>query len=134
MSKLNMIEGIGPSYEMKLKEAGIRSVEKLLEFCADKKHREELAKKTGISEKLILTWANHADLFRVKGIGGQYAELLEAAGVDSVLELAQRKPHNLYEKMMETNEKKHLVHRIPTETMIKHWVDASAKLPKVIHH
>jgi len=129
-----MIEGIGPSYEMKLNEAGIRSVERLLEVCGDKKGREEVAKKTGISEKLILTWANHADLFRIKGIGGQYAELLEAAGVDSVLELAQRKPHNLYEKMMETNEMKHLVRRIPTETMIKHWVQASAKLPRAVHH
>ncbi len=134
MSKLSMIEGIGEAYEKKLKEVGIRSVERLLEYCGDKKHRDELAKKTGISEKLILTWTNHADLFRIKGVGGQYAELLEAAGVDSVIELAQRKPHNLYEKMMETNEKKHLVHRIPTETMIKHWVDESSKMPKMVHH
>ena len=129
-----MIEGIGDAYEKKLNEVGIRSVEKLLEFCGDKKHRDELAKKTGISEKLILTWTNHADLFRIKGVGGQYAELLEAAGVDSVVELAQRKPHNLYEKMLETNEKKHLVHRIPTEKMIKHWVDDSSKLPRMVHH
>jgi len=134
MSKLSMIEGIGASYEMKLKEAGIKSVERLLETCADKKGRDELAKKTGISEKLILTWTNHADLFRIKGVGGQFAELLEAAGVDSVMELAQRKPHNLHEKMMETNEKKHLVHRIPTEDQIKNWVKQSEKMPRMIHH
>ena len=134
MSKLSMIEGIGEAYENKLKEAGIRSVEKLLDFCGEKKNRDDLAKKTGISEKLILTWTNHADLFRIKGVGGQYAELLEAAGVDSVIELAQRKPHNLYQKMKETSEMKHLVNRIPTETMVKHWVDESSKLPRKVNH
>ncbi|MDD4189542.1 MAG: DUF4332 domain-containing protein, partial [Eubacteriales bacterium] len=90
MSKISMIEGIGESYEVKLKAAGVRSVEALLKICASKKGRNELVEKTQIGEKLVLKWANHADLFRVKGVAGQYAELLEAAGVDTVPELASR--------------------------------------------
>lgn len=84
MSKLSLIEGIGESYELKLDEAGVKSIEGLLEACATKKGRSELAEKTGISEKLVLKWTNHADLIRIRGIGGEYAELLEAAGVDTV--------------------------------------------------
>ena len=89
--KLNIIEGIGDSYEQKLKEAGIKSSEQLLESCSSKKGRTKLAEKTGITEKLILKWTNHADLFRIKEVGGEYAELLEAAGVDTVPE---KDPHS----------------------------------------
>lgn len=106
--KLNIIEGIGDSYEQKLKEAGIKSSEQLLESCSSKKGRTKLAEKTGITEKLILKWTNHADLFRIKGVGGEYAELLEAAGVDTVPELAKRKADNLAAKMAEVNEAKNL--------------------------
>ncbi len=134
MSKLSMIEGIGPSYEVKLKAAGIGSVEKLLEFCADKKGRNALVEKTGISDKLILKWTNHADLFRIKGIAGQFAELLEAAGVDTVVELANRKPENLYKKIVEVNTEKNLVNRIPTEKDLKKWVEQAAKLPRAVHY
>ncbi|HPX97802.1 MAG TPA: DUF4332 domain-containing protein, partial [Thermotogota bacterium] len=91
MSKLSIIEGIGEAYELKLKEAGITSIEKFLEACISKKGRTELAKKADINEKLVLKWANHADLMRIKGVGGEYSELLEAAGVDTVPELATRK-------------------------------------------
>ena len=129
-----MIEGIGASYETKLKEAGIGSVEKLLEFCVEKKGRDALAEKTGISEKLILKWTNHADLFRIKGIGGQYAELLEAAGVDTVVELANRRADNLYKKCEQVNAEKNLCNRIPPEKSIKAWIAEAGKLPRVVKY
>ena len=104
--KLSAIEGIGPAYEEKLNEAGIDTPGALLEKCATPKGRKELAEQTGISSKLILNWANHADLFRISGVAGQYAELLEATGVDTVPELAQRNPHNLHAAMVKANEEK----------------------------
>ena len=134
MSKLSMIEGVGASYEGKLKEAGIGSVEKLLEFCAEKKGRTALAEKTGLSDKLILKWTNHADLFRIKGVGGQYAELLEAAGVDTVVELANRKAENLFKKLEEVNAEKNLCNRIPPEKVVKGWVEQAGKLPRVVKY
>lgn len=134
MSKLTMIEGIGESYEVKLNEAGIGSVEKLLAACGTKKGRKELAEKTGIAEKTILKWANHADLARVKGIGGEYAELLEAAGVDTVPELAKRKPENLVAKMIEVNEAKKLVRQLPSQKQIEGWVKQAAELPRAIEY
>lgn len=128
MSKISMIEGIGESYEIKLKEAGISSVESLLEAGATKKSRADLAQKTGIPEKLILKWANHADLARIKGIGGEYAELLEGAGVDTVPELAQRKAENLLAKMLEVNETKKLVRKMPTQKQVEDWVQQASEL------
>ena len=118
MAKLNVIEGIGEVYEEKLNASGVNSIEELLETCATKKGRTELAEKTGISEKLILKWTNHADLARIKGVGGEYAELLEAAGVDTVPELATRNAENLYKKMVETNDAKALVRKTPTENQV----------------
>jgi predicted flap endonuclease-1-like 5' DNA nuclease len=106
MSSLSIIEGIGEVYEKKLKEAGVSSIEELLAACASRTGRGKLAESTGISDKLILKWANHADLARIKGIGGEYAELLEASGVDTVPELANRKPENLFARMNEVNEEK----------------------------
>jgi predicted flap endonuclease-1-like 5' DNA nuclease len=134
MQKLSIIEGIGDTYEKKLKVAGITRVEELLEACATKKGRTELAGKTGIAEKLILKWTNHADLIRVKGIGGEYAELLEAAGVDSVAELAKRKPDNLIEKVTEANKTKKVVRKIPTLKQIEDWVKQASELPRAIHY
>jgi len=134
MSKLSMIEGIGESYETKLKEVGVSSVEGLLETCSSKKGRKELAEKTGITEKLILKWANHADLARIKGIGGEYAELLEAAGVDTVAELAKRKPDNLLAKMVEVNEAKKLVRQMPAQKQVEDWVKQAAALPRAIEY
>jgi predicted flap endonuclease-1-like 5' DNA nuclease len=113
MSKLTTIEGIGEVYEAKFVEVGIKSVEALLEAGATKKGRIDLAEKSGISEKLVLKFVNHADLFRIKGIAGEYAELLEAAGVDTVVELAGRRPDNLTAKLAEVNEEKKLVRRVP---------------------
>jgi len=134
MSKLSIIEGIGEVYEAKLKEAGVTSIENLLEVCASKKGRMELAQKADISEKLILKWANHADLARIKGIGGEYAELLEAAGVDTVPELALRKPENLYKKLVEINESKKLVRKIPTQKQVQDWIEQAATLPRALEY
>lgn len=132
--KLNIIEGIGDSYEQKLKEAGIKSSEQLLESCSSKKGRTKLAEKTGITEKLILKWTNHADLFRIKGVGGEYAELLEAAGVDTVPELAKRKADNLAAKMAEVNEAKKLVRRIPIPKQVGYWIEQAGKLPRIMQY
>lgn len=132
MTKLSTIEGIGDVSEVKLKEAGVSSVEALLESCATKKGRSELAEKTGISDKLILKWANHADLDRIKGIGGEYAELLEAAGVDTVPELAKRRADNLFAKMVEVNQEKKLVRKMPVQKQVEDWVQQAADLPRIL--
>lgn len=134
MAKINSIEGIGPVYESKLKEIGISTTEELLEKGATKKGRKTIAEETGISEKLILTWVNHTDLFRIKGIGPQYAELLEASGVDTVPELATRKPENLLKKMTEVNEDKKLVRGLPVLKQVEKWIEQAKELPKKITH
>ena len=109
-------------------------MEALLEAGASKKGRMELAEKSGISEKLILTWTNHADLNRVKGIGSQYSDLLEEAGVDTVPELARRNAENLYQKIMEINEAKKLVRKPPSLSQIQDWIDQAGKLPRVMEY
>lgn len=134
MASIESIEGIGAVYEEKLKAVGITKVELLLEYAATKKGRVKLAEETGISEKLILKWVNHADLFRIKGIGPQYAELLEASGVDSVPELATRRPDNLLIKMTEINEDKKLVRGLPMLKQVEKWVAEAKTMPKVVTH
>lgn len=134
MSKLSVIEGIGDVYEAKLNEAGVKSIEALLDTCSTRKGRSDLAEKTDISEKLILKWANHADLDRVSGIGGEYAELLEAAGVDTVPELATRKAENLFKKLQEVNEEKSLVRKLPSEAQVEDWIRQAALLPRVLEY
>ncbi|GAP05667.1 MAG TPA: DUF4332 domain-containing protein [Anaerolinea thermolimosa] len=132
MTAIVDIEGIGEAYATKLKAAGIGTVEALLEAGASPKGRKELAEKTGISPDLILKWVNRADLYRVRGIGQEYSDLLEAAGVDTVVELSQRNPENLYAKMVEVNEAKKLVRRMPTQAQVAEWVAEAKKLPRVI--
>jgi len=134
MSKLSMIEGSSEAYEMQLKEAGITSMEGLLEACSAKKGRGETAKKTGIAEQMILKWANQADLARIKGIGREYSELLEDAGVDTVPELAHRKAENLLAKMVEVNEAKKLVKRMPTQEQVADWVKQASELPRILQY
>ncbi len=134
MSKLSTIEGIGEVYEGKLNELGIRSVEALLQAGSTKKGRIDLAEKTGLSEKLILKWVNHADLFRINGIGGEYAELLEASGVDTVVELAGRRPDNLTAKLAEVNQEKKLVRRVPVLSQVERWVEEAKTLPRAVHY
>ena len=132
MAKLTKVEGIGEVYAQKLQEAGIMTTDALLEQGATPKGREKIAEKTGISGKLILEWANHADLFRIKGVGEEYADLLEAAGVDTVPELAQRNPENLYRKLLKVNEKKERVRQVPSQTQVQGWVEQAQSLPRVI--
>lgn len=128
------IEGIGPAYGEKLKKAGITTTEKLLERCASKKGRKEVAEETGISESLILTWTNHADLFRIKGVAGQFAELLEAAGVDTVKEFKMRNAENLHAKMTEVNEAggKRITGRVPSVAELQKMIDQAKELPAMM--
>ena len=126
------IEGIGEAYTDRLAEAGITTTHALLQQCATSKGREELAKKTGISGKLILEWANHADMMRVQGIGPQWSDLLEMAGVDTVRELALRNPSNLYQKLAEINDQKKLVRKLPTEAQLEDWIEQAKDLPRIL--
>lgn len=134
MAAIATIEGIGPSYAAKLKQAGAGSLASLLKAGATKKGRQQLAEATGLSEKLILNWVNKADLARVKGVGGQYGELLEAAGVDTVPELAQRNADNLHAAMVETNAKKKLVRQVPSAKMVADWVAQAKKMDRVVNY
>lgn len=134
MANIKDIEGIGPVYGEKLTAAGINTQEKLLEAGASKSGRADIAEKTGISESMILEWVNQADLARIKGVGSEFADLLEAAGVDTVPELAQRNAANLTAKMEEVNAAKSLVRRVPTESEVEDWVEQAKKLDRVITH
>ncbi len=126
--KIIDIEGIGENFASKLMAENIDTVEQLLDRCAAPAGRKELADKTGISEKLILRWTNHADLFRVDGIGPQFAELLEAAGVDTVKELRHRVPANLAAKLVEVNDEKHLCRRVPVESELERMIAQAKEL------
>ena len=126
--KIEDIEGISAIYGAKLKDQGVSTVETLLEKGASKKGREALAEATGISEKLILKWTNHADLFRINGVGPEFSELLEAAGVDTVKELRNRVPANLHAKLAEINETKNLVRRLPSESQVADMVEQAKSL------
>lgn len=130
--KIDEIEGIGTVYAEKLQAAGVATTEELLKKAATKKGRESLAEETGISEKLILKWANHADLFRIKGVAGQFAELLEAAGVDTVKELRHRVAANLVAKLEEVNEARNLCNRVPTVTEVQRMIDQAKELEPAI--
>jgi len=132
MAKLEMVEGIGQVYADKLRGAGVATTEMLLEMGSTKKGREDLAEKSGISGKLILEWVNHVDLFRIKGVGEEYADLLEASGVDTVPELAQRRADNLHKKLAEINAEKKLVRQLPSENQVQGWIDQAKKLPRKI--
>lgn len=132
--KIEEIEGIGSVMGEKFRAAGINNTDKLLEGCKTKKQRQALAEATGVSEKLILKFANMADLFRISGVGQEYAELLEAAGVDTVPELATRKPENLTAKMEEVNEKKKLTRKTPSLKEVEKWVEEAGKLPRVLEY
>ena len=134
MAALDMIEGIGDSYREKLENAGVNSVETLLESGAKPAGRKALAEKTEISPKLILRWVNHADLFRIKGIASQFAELLEASDVDSVLELSHRKPENLHAKLVEVNTEKKLVRQVPGLSQIEEFVSQAKSLDRAVEH
>jgi len=134
MAKIDTIEGIGPALSEKLSAAGIETCEALLEAGASKKGRSDIAEKSGMSEGQILKFVNAADLMRIKGVGGEYAELLECSGVDTVPELAQRNAANLTAKMAEVNEEKKLVRALPAESQVEAWIDQAKSLPRTISH
>jgi predicted flap endonuclease-1-like 5' DNA nuclease len=134
MAKLEEIEGIGPSYAQKLRKAGVRSTNDLLKKGANPLGRKLIAKNSGISEKLVLEWVNHSDLFRIRGVGEEYADLLEEAGVDTVVELSKRNAEKLFETMKRTNEKKKLVRQLPALSRIQDWIKQAKKLPRGIKY
>jgi predicted flap endonuclease-1-like 5' DNA nuclease len=132
--KIIDIEGIGPAYAVKLTKNGIRTVEGLLKRGASEAGRKEIANKTGLSHTLILEWVNRADLYRIKGVGAQYSDLLENAGVDTVVELSKRVAENLYSKMLEVNKAKNLTNQMPGVKAVKKWIEQAKKLPRVVSY
>ncbi len=140
MTSINQIEGIGVANDKKLRKAGVKSCEGLLNLCCDKKGRRALSSDTGIGESVLLEWVNRADLMRVRGVGSEYSDLLEATGVDTVKELRRRKPSNLTAAMVDANEahikkrKKSIVRRTPSENEVTRWVEFAKTLPPVVTH
>ncbi|MFK7984657.1 MAG: DUF4332 domain-containing protein [Sandaracinaceae bacterium] len=133
MAKIEDIEGIGPAFAAKLNEAGVKTVEGLLELGAQPKGRKDIAAASGISNDKILRWVNMADLFRIKGVGEEYADLLEASGVDTVVELGRRNAANLHKAMTELNAEKKLVRALPAEKTVEGWVAQAKELPRGVH-
>jgi len=129
--KIADVEGIGAAYAKKLAGAKIKTVGTLLKKGKDKAGRQELSKATGIDSSTILKWVNMADLYRIKGIGSEYSQLLEKAGVDTVKEMRNRTADNLYKKLVEINKKK-FVRQLPSEKMVKKWIDGAKKLSPMV--
>lgn len=132
--KIAEIEGIGNAYAEKLEAVDVKTTDDLLRRAATKKGREQLAEEAGISEKLILKWANHADLFRIKGIAGQFAELLEAAGVDTVKEFRHRVAANLQPKLVEVNNEKNLCNRVPSVSELERMIAQAKEMEPAINY
>lgn len=128
------VEGIGPAYAEKLEAVGVKTTDQLLERGAKPKGRQELEDSTGIGHALILKWVNRVDLYRIKGVGSEYSDLLEIAGVDSPAELAHRNAANLTETLAEANAARNLVRRLPTLAEVTDWIEKSKSLPKVVEH
>lgn len=134
MTAIATLEGVGPANAQKLAAAGITSVNDLLAKGASSQGRQEISDQTGLNSQQILSWVNQADLFRISGIGEEYADLLVAAGVDTVLELAQRKAENLHAALAQANESKKLVRQLPTLSQVSGWVDQAGQLPRLIEY
>lgn len=132
MAKLNKIAGINEGYADQLKSAGVTTVEKLLSHGDSRQGRKAIAVKARINEKLVDKWVRHADFFRIKGIAGLKAELLEASGVPTVKTLATQDPEKLYEKLVRVNERRHLVERVPGPVQVRRWVQTARKLKPVV--
>jgi predicted flap endonuclease-1-like 5' DNA nuclease len=132
--EIEYVEGIGPVYGAKLRAVGVNSPLDLLRKGATRKGRELIAAASGITLTLILKWVNHADLYRLKGVGSEYADLLEAAGVDTVVELAMRNPANLHDKLTVTNEEKKLVRKVPAAAQVEDWVAQAKQLGRVVRY
>jgi predicted flap endonuclease-1-like 5' DNA nuclease len=134
MTNIIDIEGIGPDRASKLNAAGVKTTDDLLKLCGSAKGRKDMEAATGLSSAMILEWVNRADLFRIKGVGTQYSDLLEAAGVDTVIELAHRRADNLTAKMAEVNEQKKLVRALPAESMVAEWINEAKTLPRMVEY
>jgi predicted flap endonuclease-1-like 5' DNA nuclease len=134
MAKLEGVEGIGPVYAADLRRAGVRGTKDLLNKGGTPQGRDQISRASGIGNALILEWVNHVDLFRIKGVGEEYSDLLEEAGVDTVVELAQRVPANLHKAIMETNARKRLVRRPPSQKMVSDWVAQAKRLPRAVFY
>lgn len=132
--KIEEVEGIGPATGEKMRGAGVKDTDSLLNKCRTAKERKDLAQKAGLTEAQILQFANMVDLFRISGVGAEFAELLEAAGVDTVPELARRNAVNLAKAMAELNEKKKLTRRVPTESEVTKWVEQAKSLPRMLEY
>ena len=134
MSSIDAVEGIGQRTATKLRKNGIRTTEALLKRAGDRKGRRKLAGETGFTEKQLLEWVNRSDMMRCKGIGGEYSDLLEWAGVDTIKELRRRNAASLTKKMVDINEKKKLVRRLPTESMVSRWIEFATDLEPTVKH
>ncbi len=132
MATIGDVEGIDPKSATRLRKAGVRTTEGLLRVAATAKGRRKLATDTGLENSRILAWVNRADLMRIKGIGSEYADLLETAGCDTVKELRRRNPVNLTAAMVEINEKKRLVRRLPTDAMVRAWVEQAKTMDPAV--
>ncbi len=128
------IEGIGPQYANALRKVGISTTAQLLSSGGTAKGRRELAQRTGINEGVILRWVNMCDLFRIRGVARQYAELLKASGVDTVKELRNRNANNLVEKLRETNLEKKIVRQVPGSSLVEQWVSEAKRLNPVVQY
>lgn len=134
MATIDTIEGLNHKQATRLRKARVRTTEALLKAAATRRGRRELAAVSGLPERDILEWVNRADLMRVKGVGEEYSDLLEAAGVDTIKELRRRNPRNLLGTMVEVNNKKRLVRRLPTEIMVGRWVDHAKTLDPIVKY
>jgi predicted flap endonuclease-1-like 5' DNA nuclease len=134
MATLETVEGIGPTYAEKLERAGVFNTEELLEQGAKPDGRKAMAEKSGISEKQLLNFINKVDLMRIKGVGEEFSDLLEASGVDSVPELAQRRADNLTKKMEEVNAEKNLCRATPSESVVEGWIEQAKTMERAVFH
>jgi predicted flap endonuclease-1-like 5' DNA nuclease len=134
MANIEDVEGVGPAYAAKLQAAGVGTTDALLKRGASPSGRAELESATGIAHSLILEWVNHVDLMRLDGVGSEYSDLLEAAGVDSPAELAQRNAANLAQTFQELNAARDTVRRVPSEEVVAGWIAQAKTLPKIVSH
>ncbi|HKZ25631.1 MAG TPA: DUF4332 domain-containing protein [Acidimicrobiia bacterium] len=134
MPSIDAIDGLGHDYATKLRKNRIRTTEALLKRAATRRGRTELANHIGVSDSIVLRWVNRADLMRVKGVGSEYAAVLEIVGVDTIKELRRRKAKALTAAITEANEERHLLRRLPTEGMVSAWVATAAELEPLVRY
>jgi predicted RecB family nuclease len=132
MGSIGELRGIHPKEATRLRKAGVRTTESLLRRANNKRSRNALAKATDLDPEQLLDWVNRADLMQIKGVGAEYADLLKVVGVDTVKALRRRNPRSLLGSMVEVNDAKRLVRRLPTESMVAAWIEAAADVESSI--